>query len=117
MTNTSPTRIGLSATQAPIDEIDKYLVGYEADLEEEEKETKDGYEVTASDPADKEEYSTRGCTIVDVAASKEIDLETVAPVRDLINTPPDEIREAMYDQMHEMIQDHETTLIFTNTRS
>jgi len=116
MANTSPTRIGLSATQAPIDEIAKYLVGYEADIEVGKKETE--YDpVNSSDIASDEDYETRGCTIVDVAASKEIDLETVSPVRDLIHTPPDEINEAMYDQIHNYVQEHESTIIFTNTRS
>lgn len=116
MANTSPTRIGLSATQAPIDEIAKYLVGYEADIEVGKKETE--YDpVNSSDIASEEDYETRGCTIVDVAASKEIDLETVSPVRDLIHTPPGEINEAMYDQIHNYVQEHESTIIFTNTRS
>ena len=116
MANTSPTRIGLSATQAPIDEIAKYLVGYDADIEVGKKETE--YDpVNSSDIASDEDYETRGCTIVAVAASKEIDLETVSPVRDLIHTPPDEINEAMYDQIHNYVQEHESTIIFTNTRS
>ncbi len=116
MTETDPTRIGLSATQAPIDEIAKYLVGYDVDEEIEMKET--DYDPVKSAPeASSEEYETRGCTIVDVSASKEIDLETVSPVSDLINTHPKEVQEAMYDQMHNMIQDHESTIIFTNTRS
>lgn len=117
MANTSPTRIGLSATQAPIDEIAKYLVGFDHKGEIGEKETQDGDIVPASEAVEKEELETRGCHIVDVAASKEIDLETVSPVRDLINTPPGEIREAMYDQIHNLVQDHESTIIFTNTRS
>ncbi|MFB6174345.1 MAG: ATP-dependent helicase [Candidatus Nanohalobium sp.] len=116
MANTSPTRIGLSATQAPIDEIAKYLVGYDADIEVGKKETE--YDpVNSSEIASDGDYRTRGCTIVDVAASKEIDLETVSPVRDLIHTPPDEINEAMYDKIHNYVQEHESTIIFTNTRS
>lgn len=118
MANTSPTRIGLSATQAPIDEIAKYLVGYDADLEREtvEVEGRDAT-VTGTEKAEVGDFECRGCKIVDVAASKEIDLETVSPVRDLINTPGDEVREAMYDQIHEYVQEHESTIIFTNTRS
>lgn len=116
MANTSPTRIGLSATQAPIDEIAKFLAGYEAeeDIEMEETEYED---IKMASKLDKQEFDTRGCTIVDVAASKEIDLETVAPVQDLINTPAGEVQEALYDKLHNFIQDHETTIIFTNTRS
>jgi ATP-dependent Lhr-like helicase len=116
MAHGSPTRIGLSATQAPIDEIAKYLVGYEADEETGTKQT-EYEEVTTGEPVDEEDYETRGCNIVDVAASKEIDIETISPVRDLIHTEPDEVHGAMYDRIHNLIQEHESTIIFTNTRS
>ena len=116
MVNGSPTRIGLSATQAPIDEIAKYLVGYEVDEDIEMKDTQED-QVESAEIESRDEYSPRDCTIVDVAASKEIDLETISPVRDLIHTPPGEIQEAMYDQIHNLVQDHESTIIFTNTRS
>ncbi len=117
MANTSPTRIGLSATQAPIDEIASYLVGYEAKEDVSQRETRDGEKVRSSDALKREDYQTRGCHIVDVAASKEIDLETISPVRDLIHTPSEEIREAMYDKIHELAQRHDSIIIFTNTRS
>jgi len=116
MVNGSPTRVGLSATQAPIDEIAKYLVGYEVDENIEMKDTQED-QVESAEIESRDEYSPRDCTIVDVAASKEIDLETISPVRDLIHTPPGEIQEAMYDQIHNLVQDHESTIIFTNTRS
>ncbi|MDY6771030.1 MAG: ATP-dependent helicase [Candidatus Nanohaloarchaea archaeon] len=96
MADTDPTRIGLSATQAPIEEIAKYLVGYE---------WRDG------------ELETRGCNIVDVAASKRMDLQVMTPVDDLIYTPPNETRGKAYEMMHELVQDHESTIIFTNTRA
>jgi len=117
MNKSSLTRIGLSATQAPIKEIAKYLVGYNSEKQVEgEKETE--YEtITTSEKLDHEDYDTRGCKIVDVAASKEIDIETVSPVPDLIHTPADEVREAMYDKIHNLVQNHESTIIFTNTRS
>ena len=116
MANTSPTRIGLSATQAPIKDIAKYLVGFDADekitMEEGEYE-----EIETAEEVERDNFENRGCTIVDVAASKEIDLETVSPVKDLIHTPAEEVQEAMYDQIHNMVQEHESTIIFTNTRS
>jgi len=86
------TRIGLSATQAPIKEIAKYLVGY------------DGQE-------------TRPCNIVNVAASKQMDLKVLSPVKDLIHASPEEIGSQTYNKIHNLIQDHKTTLIFTNTRA
>jgi ATP-dependent Lhr-like helicase len=110
------TRIGLSATQAPIKEIASYLVGFNADEETWEKETE--YEtVDMAEDASEDDYESRGCKIVDVAASKEIDIETISPVSDLIYTPGNEIQEAMYDRIHNLIQSHESTIIFTNTRS
>jgi ATP-dependent Lhr-like helicase len=110
------TRIGLSATQAPIKDIASYLVGFNVEESTWEKETE--YEtVEMAEEASIESYESRGCRIVDVAASKEIDIETVSPVSDLIYTPGDEVQEALYDQIHNLIDDHESTIIFTNTRS
>ncbi len=87
------TRIGLSATQAPIKEIAKFLVGYD------------------------EDRSPRPCNIVDVSSSKKMDLEVISPVNDLIHTPANIVNKKMYDEIDRMIRDHITTLIFTNTRS
>lgn len=116
LSNSDITRIGLSATQAPIKDIASFLVGFDTDEEIWDQETE--YEtVDMAEEASKNAYETRGCKIVDVAASKEIDIETISPVRDLIYTPGDEIQEAMYDRIHSLIQDHESTIIFTNTRS
>ena len=81
----------------PIKEIAKYLVGYEKD--------------------ENGDYVSRGCDIVDVAASKKMDLQVVSPVKDLVYTPSNEIREKAYKKIHEMVQDHESTIIFTNTRA
>ncbi len=93
--NNEFTRIGLSATQAPIKEIAKYLVGYK--------------NIATKEP--------RPCKIVDVAASKKMDLSVKSPVQDLIHTPPNEVNEEMYEQIDKLVKNHETTLIFTNTRA
>ena len=89
------TRIGLSATQAPIKEIANYLVGYD----------------------NPEEKEPRDCKILDVAAMKKMDLKVLSPVKDLIHTSPEVIGDQSYRRIHSLIQDHETTLIFTNTRA
>ncbi|MBS3816922.1 MAG: ATP-dependent helicase [Candidatus Thermoplasmatota archaeon] len=86
------TRIGLSATQAPIKKIAKFLVGYE-----------DG--------------EPRPCNIVDVSATKNMDVKVLSPVEDLIHTPGDIVNKKMYEKIDELVKDHVTTLIFTNTRS
>src|SRR3990167_8145844 len=86
------TRVGLSATIAPLDEIAKYLVGYEGKNE-------------------------RPCKIVDVQFIKKLDLKVLSPVPDLIDTEHGNMHQSMYSLMHNLIQEHKTTLIFTNTRS
>jgi len=86
------TRTGLSATIAPLEEIAKFLVGYEG----------------------KEE---RPCKIVNVQFIKKMDLKVLSPVPDLIDTEHGNMHNAMYDLMHNLIQEHKTTLIFTNTRA
>ena len=87
-----PVRIGLSATQAPIQEIAKYLVGF-----------KNG--------------KTRDCEIVDVSAAKKMDLKVISPVSDLLYSSGAEIHKELYEKLHKLIQAHRTTLIFTNTRA
>lgn len=86
------TRIGLSATISPLEEVAKFLVGY-----------KDG--------------KPRNCKIVDVQFIKKMDLKVLCPLPDLISTDYDNMHGAMYSLINKLIQDHKTTLIFTNTRS
>jgi|FLOH01.1.fsa_nt_gi ATP-dependent helicase Lhr and Lhr-like helicase len=88
-------RIGLSATVSPLEEVAKFLVGM-----------KDPY---------KGEF--RDCKIVDVQFLKQLDLKVLSPVKNLITSSQDNIYSSMYTMIDKMIQDHKTTLIFTNTRS
>jgi len=81
-------RVGLSATVAPLEEIAEYLVG-----------------------------PKRDCKIIDINFLKNLDFKVISPVDNLIDTPHKDIHEAMYALIHEYVQNHKTTLIFTNTRS
>jgi len=85
-------RIGLSATQAPIQEIAKFLGGYKDD-------------------------KPRDVYIVEVEARKSLDLRVITPVEDLTLVPYEVANEKMYDVLVDIINKHRTTLIFTNTRS
>ncbi len=91
------TRVGLSATVAPIEEVARHLVGYQAD--------------------ERGRFSQRPCLIVDVQFLKELDLKVISPVADLIGTTHQQMQDALYKLLHELIQEHTTTLIFTNTRA
>ncbi len=86
-------RIGLSATIAPLEEIAKFLVGYQ-----------DG-------------GKPRDCVIVDARFAKPIDIRVLCPVKDLIHTPAEVVNEAIYRLLAKLIREHRTTLVFTNTRS
>ncbi len=86
------TRIGLSATVAPLEKIAEFLVGYE-------------------------KGRPRDCKIVDVNFLKLMDIKVVCPVENIMGATPEELSNATYSMLHRLIQGHKTTLIFTNTRS
>lgn len=88
------TRIGLSATVAPLEEVAKFLVG-----------------------VDTKTNKPRNCKIVDAQFIKKLDLKVLSPVENLIKTTHEEMHKRMYELIDRLIQDHRTTLIFTNTRS
>ncbi len=86
------TRIGLSATQAPITEIAKFLGGYE-------------------------NGEPRDVNIIEVITEKRMDLGVLSPVDDMTVLPYEVVNARMYDLLKDMVEEHRTTLIFTNTRS
>jgi len=99
------TRIGLSATVAPLEEVAKFLVGYE-------------------------NGEPRPCKIIDVnkLASpedavgekgfvKKLDLKVLSPVPNLMDASHTKMQHEMYHLIHNLIQQHRSTLIFTNTRA
>ncbi len=86
------TRIGLSATVHPLEKIASFLVGYE-----------NGH--------------VRNCKVVDVNYLKQLDMKVLCPVEDIVESDPEEVNTAMYKLLHELVNAHKTTLIFTNTRS
>ncbi|MCU1352608.1 MAG: putative ATP-dependent helicase, partial [Acidimicrobiales bacterium] len=103
-----PQRIGLSATQRPLEEIARFLGGFGADRR------------------------PRPVTIVDAGMRKQLDIEVVVPVDDMgelgtiINEPTSgpaaagPVRRSIWPAMHpkllELVQQHRSTLIFVNAR-
>jgi ATP-dependent Lhr-like helicase len=79
-------RIGLSATQKPIETVKKYLVG-EAD-----------------------------CTVVDKGHKRAIDLAVEVPQSPLEAVMSGEVWKEIYARLVELIEQHRTTLITVNTR-
>ena len=101
---TDPQRIGLSATQRPLERIGSFLVG-----------------------------PGRDCAIVDAGTRKALDLEIRVPVEDMANpggdpdpdatdpnvdpgSNPRSIWPAIYPELLELVQQHTSTLVFVNNR-
>jgi ATP-dependent Lhr-like helicase len=116
-----PQRIGLSATQRPLDEIARYLGGFEPRASDDR----------ASDdrPAS---ASARPVTIVDAGIRKPLEIEVVVPVEDMgalgeiIDEPVSgpaaagPVRRSIWPSIHpallELVEQHRSTLIFVNAR-
>ena len=87
-------RIGLSATQKPIEEVARLLVGNE-NID------------SAGQPA---------CTIVDTGHSREIDLALELPEQELGPIASHELWGETLDTIAGMVNEHRSTLVFVNTR-
>ncbi|SNR31519.1 ATP-dependent helicase [Halorubrum vacuolatum] len=102
LTEESPTRIGCSATVEPLPEIASFLVGRER---------------VSGEVGDPDGFAARPCELVDTRFVREFDLELRTPAADLIHTPRSVITDRFYDALDGLIDDHENTLVFTNSRS
>ena len=107
ITERAPQRIGLSATQRPLDTIARFLGGgtIESDL-----------------------WTPRPVSIIDIAGDKDLDIDIVVPVEDMTapveadfdplgDEPPSRsIWPAVYPELLARIRDHTSTIIFANSR-
>ena len=87
-------RIGLSATQKPIEEVARFLVGT--------------HSVDEAGNPDSE--------IIDIGHRRELDLAIELPKSPLEAVMSNEVWEEIYHRLAELIQAHRTTLVFVNTR-
>src|SRR5205823_11460230 len=79
-------RVGLSATQRPIEEIGRFLTG------------------------------GRPCAIVERGSRRALDVLVEVPRDELSAVASKEQREEMHDRVAQLVREHKTTLVFTNTR-
>src|SRR6185437_7931592 len=118
------TRIGLSATQKPIEEVARFLVGAHSQLSPHSNlapQAGEGAEsVTRSLPPFTWEGARRAeggsCTIIDAGHQRARDLAI-----ELTNVPLQPVMSndawgLVYNRLAELIEQHRTTLIFANTR-
>src|SRR2546426_2594094 len=87
-------RIGLSATQKPIEEVARFLVGTRA----------------------VDDAGNPDCEIIDIGHRRELDLAVEIPKSPLEAVMSNEVWEEIYHRLAELIQAHRTTLVFVNTR-
>jgi ATP-dependent helicase Lhr and Lhr-like helicase len=105
------TRIGLSATQKPISEVAKFLVGAASRrLPASEENAR-----TADDGSANSEPS-KTIEIVDVGYSRQRDLALELPPAPLQAVMSGEVWDLVYTRLCELIEQHRTTLVFVNTR-
>ncbi len=113
-----PQRIGLSATQRPLDEIARFL---------------GGYETVPGETGDEPIRRPRPVTIVDSGITKELEIEVIVPVEDMgrlgevVEEQPVSdaertrlARRSIWPSMHprllELVEDHRSTIVFVNAR-
>ena len=94
LTTQSLQRIGLSATQRPIEEVARFLVG-----------------ACAVDNTGNPDF-----VIIDIGHRREMDLTIEIPKSPLEAVMSNEVWEEIYHRLAELIQAHWTTLVFVNTR-
>src|SRR5437868_3736304 len=87
-------RIGLSATQKPIEEVARFLVG----------------------TRNVDSNGDPNCAIIDIGHRRELDLAIEIPKSPLEAVMSNEIWEEVYSRLAALIQEHRTTLVFVNTR-
>ena len=88
LTSKPPIRIGLSATQKPIEEVAHFLTGS-----------------GRADPV-----------IVDIGHKRKLDLGIEVPPMPLGPVASNEMWDAIYDRLVELVKQHRSTLVFVNTR-
>ena len=125
-------RIGLSATQKPIEEVAKFLVGTHAQLplpSGVRGESGDGVRpkrqaalpaATATPTPSPRSSLQRGeedtITIIDTGHTRHRDLAIVVPPVPLESVMSNDCWQLVYNQLAHLVQTHRTTLVFVNTR-
>ncbi len=124
LTLSRPQRIGLSATQRPIETVAQFLVGNrnesstaigQSSCVKEEQGTRreareDRLTPLASGP------SPLACRIIDIGHKRQMDLAVEVPKDELSAVATNAIWSDIYDRLAELVRQHRTTLVFVNTR-
>jgi ATP-dependent helicase Lhr and Lhr-like helicase len=130
LTLTKPQRIGLSATQRPIETVARFLVGNRDSLtvNREPLNVRDSVRSiqhsTLSTGHQRSDHGesphplplTSPCTIIDVGHRREMDLAVEVPKDELSAVATNAIWTDVYDRIADLVRQHRSTLVFVNTR-
>ena len=121
LTGRRATRIGLSATQKPIEEVAKFLTGGKMVSGGERGSGSLSTEVdlpaaAASSESEPDPLSCLSCAIVDIGHARQRDLALELPPVPLEAVMSNAQWELVYARIAELVGQHATTLVFVNTR-
>ena len=94
-------RIGLSATQRPLEQVAEFLVGDSVNRKKEQEGSL---------------FESTYCHIVDVGHRRALDLQVEVPGDELGAIATNAIWSEIYDRIAAIAQQHRSTLVFVNTR-
>lgn len=122
LTHTKPVRIGLSATQRPLDTVAQFLVGAGASaLGKCDAWATSGTGLGCASRLSRQSRQSRpratsDATIIDIGHRRAMDLAVEVPKDELGAVGTNAIWAEVYDRIAELVQAHRTTLVFVNTR-
>jgi ATP-dependent Lhr-like helicase len=112
-------RIGLSATQKPIEEVARFLTGAGVAPGTPSRKSIERQGSLDLDPPGDLRHGVPGttpCRIVNSGHVRERDLDIVMPPAPLEAVMSGEVWATVYDRLAQLIHEHHTTLLFANTR-
>jgi len=107
-------RLGLSATQKPIEEVARYLAGVGCRVSGVGEEA--SAELRTSIPDTRQPTPDTPVKIIDEGHRRTIDLAIEIPRSEVETVMSNEVWEDYYDRLTQLITEHKTTLVFVNTR-
>ncbi|HEU4685065.1 MAG TPA: DEAD/DEAH box helicase [Nitrospira sp.] len=118
LTPVKPQRIGLSATQRPIETVAHFLTGNRLPAVVDRHPPMPGSVLGPRPSAHGTDDQPLGssCTIIDVGHRRPLDIAVEVPKDELSAVATNAIWSNIYDRLAELVRGHRSTLVFVNTR-